>query len=71
MVMVRWIQFYESIYELDSVQRPREDIINNDTKLDEWFNNYQAYATKRLIEYHKSQKTPHADTGLSVGLVEG
>jgi len=64
---MRWIGFYESIYELDSIERPKEYIINNDKKLDIWFNNYQAYIVRQLIAYHKDRKTPHVDRGIGKG----
>lgn len=69
MVLLRWIRFYDSIYELDSVERPKETIIANDKQLDIWFGNYQAYINKRLVEYHKGQKTPHADRGIPKGRI--
>jgi len=55
--------FYESIYELDDVERPSEKIIADDKKLDLWFENYRTYQRNELIKYHKSRKTPGVNTG--------
>jgi len=62
-MLIRWILFYESIYELDDVERPSEKIINDDDRLDMWFDNYKTYQRQKLIEYHKSQKTRGVNTG--------
>lgn len=64
LILMRWILFYESIYELDEVERPSEKIINDDEKLDLWYENYRSYVRKELIEYHKRRKTPNVDTGI-------
>lgn len=56
--------FYESIYELDDVERPSEDIINDDQKLDLWYDNYKHYIIRELRQYHKNRKTPYANTGV-------
>lgn len=67
--MVRWIMFYESLYELDDVERPNEDVINDDDKCDAWFDNYKTYMNQQLREYHKNRKTPTADRGIPRPLI--
>jgi len=63
-MLVRWITFYESIYELDEIERPTEKIIEDDDRLDDWFDGYRADLRKRLAQYHKSKGTRHADRGV-------
>jgi len=64
MILLRWITFYESLYNLDDVERPIQSVIENDRKLDMWYANYTMHQKKRLLEYHKNNKTPNIDTGI-------
>ena len=47
--------------EFDQVERPPEKVINNDRKLDKWMVNYGAKQRKKLIEYHKNDRTVDRD----------
>jgi len=60
-VLVRWVQFYTSIYELDEVERPSEEIIADDAELDKWMKKRQKEIRRKLKEYHKNMKTPDAE----------
>lgn len=35
--LVHWVQVYSSIYEMPENERPSEDVINDDARLDRWF----------------------------------
>jgi len=61
-VLSRWVDFYEMIYsELDEVERPHEKTIKNDKKLDKWLVDFRARQKKKLIEYHKNDKSIDRD----------
>lgn len=63
-MLVRWITFYEQLYELDDVERPTEEVINDDEALDKFIDDYKTYQKRELIKYHKSRNTPHVDRGV-------
>jgi len=42
--------------EFDEVERPADDTINDDKKLDKWMVRYRAENRKKLIQYHKDDK---------------
>ena len=56
-----WIQFYETIYELDEVERPVDIIIQNDSRLDKWHKNWRSHIRKRLLIYHKDNPLVEQD----------
>jgi hypothetical protein len=43
---LHWLNFYNSIYELDKKERPSQDIIDNDVLLDEWVRLYNLKQAK-------------------------
>jgi len=49
------------IYSLDEVERPAEKIINNDDKMDEWYDWYRNGIVKRLKKYHKDLDSQHVE----------
>jgi hypothetical protein len=52
---LHWINFYSNIYELPSKERPKKEIIQNDTLLDEWVRLYNA-KQKRTVNPKRAQK---------------
>ena len=56
------MDFYETIYrDFDEIERPSEKTINNDKKLDKWMVNFKAKQHKKLLDYHKNDKTVDRD----------
>lgn len=53
-VLVKWLFFYASIYELDEVRRPPEDIIADDEAMDAWYERFTDKQRKKLQKYYKS-----------------
>lgn len=47
--------------EFDDVERPPEKTIINDKKLDKWMDNFRAKQRKKLLDYHKDDKTIDRD----------
>lgn len=62
MNLIKWILFYEFVYELDEVERPAQLVIDNDERLDMWYDSYRSQVKKRLLEYHKNDT--HVDRGV-------
>lgn len=60
--------FYESVYELDDVERPSEDIINNDIRLDKWEESRRERIRQQLVSYHKNTGGQSVDTGIPMPL---
>lgn len=52
------------IYSLDEVERPRDKIINDDEKIDEWYEAYREDNRRQLEESHKNDKGRHIDKGV-------
>jgi hypothetical protein len=42
-----WIRFYQQIYDMSPVDRPSDDIIDNDVELDKWRDSYMMQAAAR------------------------
>lgn len=38
--MVQWIRWYKSIYEMLPSEKPEDEIIADDERLDRWFEHY-------------------------------
>lgn len=47
---------------MDDVERPCERDIEDDDKLDRWYENYKDYIIKKLRKYHKDN--PLVDRGI-------
>jgi hypothetical protein len=47
--------------EFDDVERPPDKTINNDKKLDRWMDNFREKQRKKLMAYHKDDKTIDRD----------
>lgn len=67
--LVYWSQVYDSVYE--SYERPDDDIIEDDDKLDKWFENRAKERKRERIESGKSSKvklssrvTRHGEIGI-------
>ena len=58
---MRWISFYEMIYEMEEGDRPIEDVINDDVKLDGWYKNYEAYVRKISLKNNKNKPWANRD----------
>jgi len=47
--------------EFDDIERPPENTIVNDKKLDKWMDNFRAKQRKKLLKYHEDDKTIDRD----------
>lgn len=60
--LIHWVQVYCSIYEMPEKERPSEDVIEDDARLDRWFvsrpssNNSNEYDDSNMGDYkaHRS-----------------
>lgn len=59
--LLQFIEFYSSIYELDDVQRPSDDIIEDDEDLDSWCVDRANNTRDKLVEYYKQIDENHAN----------
>lgn len=52
------------LYELDEVERPDDRVMEDDERLDKWYNKYREDMKKRLIKHHKDLGTKNIDYGV-------
>jgi len=69
--LLQFIEFYSSIYELDDVQRPSDDIIEDDEALDAWCADRAANTRDKLVEYYKQMDENHAKAHHKVPIRQG
>jgi len=53
LVLLKYLELYDSLYEMDEVKRPGEDIICNDKELDYWLEQYKMEVYNDLVKYYK------------------
>lgn len=56
-----WLQFYDMIYGMDEVERPDDRVMEDDEKLDSWWDQYRSDLKKRLVKHHKDVGTKGID----------
>ena len=69
--LLQFIEFYSSIYELDDVQRPSDDIIEDDEALDNWCVDRANNTRDKLVEYYKQIDENHATATRKVPIRQG
>ena len=62
--LLGWLQFYDMIYGMDEIERPDDRVMEDDERLDLWWEKYRENLKKRLIEHHKSTGTKNIDYGM-------
>ena len=53
--LLRWINLYDSVYQLDDVERPIDQIISDDERFDAWYKSFADERRRSLEEYHRNR----------------
>lgn len=69
--LLQFIEFYSSIYELDDVQRPSDDVIEDDEELDMWCVDRAANTRDKLVEYYRQMDDNHAKVTHKASIRQG
>ena len=49
------------VYDFDEVERPDDEMINDDEALDEWYENWHNNYKLSLEKHHRDKKTPNVN----------
>ena len=51
-ILTTYIKFYFSLDELDEVKKPSRETIENDKRMDEWYEQFREKLKMKLIDYY-------------------
>lgn len=61
MMLLDWTRVYQSLYDMPSSDRPDTKTIENDGKLDQWFNDFQQEVAQQTAAIKRKKKVNEKD----------